>query len=117
MSGHRNWKRVETEKRIQQGGREDLDGRWIAPGLRDRKATSEARAPQVDQSRQAVVDYIHALARSDVRREPPPPVPKAVMRALGLQADQGLAKRSLRRRREYDWAYQKAAAEILGEAR
>jgi hypothetical protein len=42
MFGHRNCRKVETEKRVRLGGREDVDGRCVDPGRGDRDAALHA---------------------------------------------------------------------------
>lgn len=90
MSGHRNWKKVETEKRIQQGGREDVDGRWADPDRRDRDAAGGPKRPDSD-SRAGIVaggrpgPWLTARTKRAERPragEPEPYRPAIALRAL-----------------------------------
>lgn len=112
-----DWSRVQKEKLRELSGTEDVKGRIGRSGERDKLPVLEVTQRPEDSVGRAVSDYFRALARSDLRKERPPRVPKVVLERLNLVASEEVAIGWLRRRPEYAWAFQKAQQEAALEAR
>jgi hypothetical protein len=108
MAAKLDWDKLNKKKQRRKNGTDDAEG-YMSPG---HQRTSQADDIASDKPpKDATLLYVQTLASSDFHKHQPPPVPKEVMKRLGVSAAQDVALKYLRGQTIYKNALQKILSE------